>query len=228
MIISYSKKFVFVHVPKTGGTSMVQLLLPYLDLSQDLILGGCEKFEDGEDERRIKKGQLHKHSTAVEIKEYMGEEEWNKFFVFAFTRNPFTRAVSQYEWWKQTPWKGKDNIKEEIKKMSFEEFLDGGEEVLGKPMVHFLTSKKEKEFYSEYSYSVEVDYVGKLEDVWNCTSYVCGRLGLPQLEPIHVNTTEKKGAISTYYDPKPLNQSHDKVKRAFKEDFRIFNYRDDA
>ena len=203
---------------------MVQLLLPYLDLNQDLVLGGDEKFEDGKDEQRKKKGELHKHSTALEIKKYIGEEEWNKFFVFAFVRNPFARAVSLYEWWKQTPWKGKDNIKEKIEKMSFEEFLDGGEDVLGKPMVHFLTSKKEKEFYSEFSINVEVDYVGKLEDVWGSTAYICGRLGMPHLQPLHKNETKKKKEILMYYEPKPLNQSHHKVRSIFREDFKTFDY----
>lgn len=40
---------------------------------------------------------LSKHSTANEIKAVVGEALWNRYFKFAFVRNPYARAHSAYK-----------------------------------------------------------------------------------------------------------------------------------
>ena len=52
MIISHKYKFIFVHVPKTAGTSIAQSLYPYLDLQQDVVLGGHPDHEHKDDEEK--------------------------------------------------------------------------------------------------------------------------------------------------------------------------------
>ena len=220
MIISHSRKFIFVHVPKTGGSSITQMLLPHLDLSQDVILGGDPSFEDGEDMKRRENKELHKHSTALEIKESVGEEIWNQYFVFSFARNPFSRAASLFAWWNETPWQGDKKKKAAIKNMSFEEFLDSDHNTLGEPMVFFLTSKKEKDFYVEYSRNIEVDYLGKLEDIWGASAYISGRLGLPHERITQANKTKKRKHTHEYYNSRSINR----LKQVYLEDFKTFGY----
>ena len=222
MIISHSRKFIFVHVPKTGGSSVTQMLLPYLDLSRDIVIGGDSSCEDGKDVERNRQNKIHKHSTAEEIKDFVGEEIWNQYFVFAFTRDPFSRAVSLYEWWHQTPWKGDQQRKKKIMDMSFEEFLNchEDEEINGKPMIHYLTSKQEKDFHSDYAFNIKVDYLGRLEDIWGGCAYIFGRLGLPHVHVIEANKTKKRKKIEEYYNPK----SASRLRQLYLEDFKTFNY----
>ena len=79
MIISDSKKFIFVHVYKTGGTSIRHVLYGYR--SND------EKYS-----------KLPQHASARAIRDCIGEEKWNEYFTFAVVRNPWDLLVSKYHY----------------------------------------------------------------------------------------------------------------------------------
>ena len=222
MIVSHKHKFIFVHVPKTGGTSVVKALYPYLDHKNDIILGGHPDHEDNNDQDKKKAGELHKHSTALEIKKKVGEKIWNEYFIFAFVRNPYDRIASVYEWWKQTPWSGENKKKKEISEMKFEEFA--ASHYTGHPMVDFLSSKRTKKFYVEHSRIIEVDFIGSLEDAWGSFAYICGMLNLPKIALEKHNVSKnKKPTYQEYYNSKSIST----IQAKFKEDLEKFNYRFD-
>ena len=98
MIVSHKNKFVFVHIPKTGGTSIVQALYPYLDPEQDIIIGGHERHDNPSTfsaSEYEKNNQLHKHSSAVEIKKVIGQDIWDEYFIFAFVAGS-VRPISSH------------------------------------------------------------------------------------------------------------------------------------
>lgn len=109
-MISSIYKCIFVHIPRTGGTSIEKQLNPSL--------------RDG-----VKSGHS-KHMTAKQIYS-LHPDAWDKYFKFSFVRNPWDRMVSMYyqgfynnpkiptryyghksghsleefiEWWKPTKW----------------------------------------------------------------------------------------------------------------------------
>jgi hypothetical protein len=96
MIISESQKYIFIHIPKTGGTSISISLEEDLKYN-DIVLGGTKY---GEKLQRIykKKFGLHKHSTAYKVKEVVGDVTWDNYFKFSTVRHPITRIISIYSY----------------------------------------------------------------------------------------------------------------------------------
>jgi len=63
------KEFIFIHIPKTAGTSMTK------------IFG--EAFQ--------------KHNTAKEVIEIIGKKKWNNAYKFTVVRNPWDKVFSWYK-----------------------------------------------------------------------------------------------------------------------------------
>lgn len=99
MIISRARKFIFVHIPKTGGTAL-SLALEARAASDDILIGDTPKA-------RARKGRLNgiktagrlwKHSTLADIAGLVRAEEVAGFFTLTLVRNPWDRMVSYYHW----------------------------------------------------------------------------------------------------------------------------------
>ncbi len=74
MFYSDQKPLVFIHIPRTGGTSLTQAwgTLPYI--SKDVA--------------------VYKHATAPQIKALIGKRLWNQAFRFTIIRDPWEILVS--------------------------------------------------------------------------------------------------------------------------------------
>jgi hypothetical protein len=94
MIISHSRRFVFVHIHKAGGTSVERALDPHLAWN-DLILGGSE-FGERIQAPYQKRFALNKHSTVSEIETVCGSRYLDEYFTFALVRHPVARVCSVY------------------------------------------------------------------------------------------------------------------------------------
>jgi hypothetical protein len=99
MILSPGRKFVFIHIPKTGGTALA-LALEARAMKDDMMLGDTPKALNRR--RRLRdanaRGRLWKHSTMADIEGLLPEDELRSLFAFTLVRNPFDRAVSYYHW----------------------------------------------------------------------------------------------------------------------------------
>ncbi|AXI41219.1 sulfotransferase family 2 domain-containing protein [Sulfitobacter sp. SK011] len=99
MIISRGRAYIFVHIPKTGGTSMT-LALEDRAMKNDIILGDTPKARNRR--RRVKdlpsRGRLWKHSTLADIDGLVAPDELADLFCFTMVRNPWDRVVSYYHW----------------------------------------------------------------------------------------------------------------------------------
>ena len=94
MIISHSRRFIFVHIHKAGGTSVEQSLDPYLAWN-DLVLGGSPFGERIQGPYKTRFG-LSKHSTVAEIESVCGAQYLEDYFVFSVVRHPLARLCSVY------------------------------------------------------------------------------------------------------------------------------------
>ncbi len=99
MILSRGRKYIFIHIPKTGGTALT-LALEARAMKDDILIGDTPKAR-ARKARLIgvkSAGRLWKHSTLADIAGLATEEEIAGFFTFSLVRNPWDRVVSYYHW----------------------------------------------------------------------------------------------------------------------------------
>lgn len=99
-MISYTKKFIFIHIPRTGGTSIEKSLELYAEgkVNTKIGKGGIYNLPP-ELEKRVNKilgnqiSRNAKHMTALDWKQVLGEE-YNDYYKFTIIRHPLTKAFS--------------------------------------------------------------------------------------------------------------------------------------
>jgi hypothetical protein len=99
MIISAGRRYIFVHIPKTGGTALA-LALEGRARADDILLGDTPKAK----RRRQRlagvqaRGRLWKHATLADIDGLVSREQIAQSYCFTLVRNPWDRVVSYYHW----------------------------------------------------------------------------------------------------------------------------------
>src|SRR5438045_6055372 len=93
-MISFQKRFLFIHIPKTAGNSIQSVLRDY---SEDQLVAlrkeqnGIERFG-----LRNPKYKIRKHSTLREYRDTLGDKRFRKLYRFTCVRNPWDRMVPYY------------------------------------------------------------------------------------------------------------------------------------
>jgi hypothetical protein len=85
MVICHNKRCIFIHIPKTAGTSIEQFIKD--NNNNPIILLG------------VKNGRSMHHYSALEIKSLF-PDIFSKYYKFSFVRNPYDRLLSEYYWCK--------------------------------------------------------------------------------------------------------------------------------
>lgn len=135
-----------------------------------------------------RKRGLFSHSTAAELREYLGHDTWNTYFTFAFERNPWDKVVSAYHWL------GKHH---DTSHYPFDDFvsayINGFDIFSGKRIKHPIDHLA----YTD-GQTVLVDHLARFEELETEISYICNRLQLPY-KPLP-NAKQSKGRRTSYRD----------------------------
>lgn len=99
MILSRGRGYLFIHIPKTGGTALA-LALEARAMKDDILVGDTPKARA----RRQRlagvstSGRLWKHSALADLDGLLAPQEAERLFIFTLVRNPWDRMVSYYHW----------------------------------------------------------------------------------------------------------------------------------
>ena len=216
MILNHQHRFIFIHVPKTAGTTVTRELSA-LTTFRDIELGGTKYGESLQDLFAARFG-LRKHSTAAQIKAKCPGQIWRNFFIFAFVRNPYSRAFSVYRFlqrWKE----GQHHAL--VASLEFEDFLrsdalQSGDIEIARPQVHWLSKNGAQ--------VPGIDFVGRLEsfdDDFGFILSVIHRHRMTWNADRHDNGSAEPDEWRTHMT-KPVRQL---IEDYYASDFEMWEYR---
>lgn len=192
MIISTGRKYIFIHIPKTGGTSLATALETRA-MADDILVGDTPKAKrrKGRLAGLKPKGRLWKHSTLADIDGLPGTDNLDEMFLVTLVRNPWDRLVSYYAWARAQTFDHPAVMS--AKALEFREFLYD-------PMVvaslrqacarHYLTDAQGHE---RTALCARIEYASSdLIPLWDHVGF---RLDLP-----HLNRSKRDADFRGYYD----------------------------
>jgi len=199
-MFSSANKFLFVHIPKTGGNSIQSILSEYSDDYLDCPQphhDGIDRFEVRNDNH-----QTHKHSTLREYRDFYPLNVFDSLFKFTVIRNTYERLISFYF----SPHRG--NIS-----WNKNEFIDFIATV--KPISHFIAfpAQSLEEGVRNVHFLIRHEYLS------HDYKELSGILKIKYTPLPHLNKSTKR-SFAEYYD----NETIKLVYECFREEIDYFNF----
>lgn len=221
MLISHRYRFIFIHIFKTGGSSVRTILVPYSRLIDRMayeykvtrkLYGSIVRVMNWHDDGMRQFTGFHKHEGAHSAQIKLRPDVFDTYFKFAFVRNPFDWVVSLYSYIA-----GSEDHKDHamVVRMDFNEFVTWFVDQEPLRQSDFVTSPE--------SGDLLVDYVGRLESLSEDLDAICMRIGVEDAAYVpHVNPSRERvhASYAAYYD----RASRSTIASYFQEDLQRFGY----
>ncbi len=208
MLISHRRQFIFVHVPKTAGQSVAAAFRPYADHPEEYLVNrllGSMAFRLNRC-LRYKVRKFRKHARAAKIRRQLPTDVFDRYFKFAFVRNPWDRWVSLYHFIREYP---SHHRHKQVLRLSFEEFLD----TLARKQ-----KRRQKPFLTDADGNLLVDYVGRFETLQADFAHLARVLKVPASLD-HMHKTKHRDHRS-YYNSRTIEL----VAEISRDDIELFGY----
>lgn len=184
MIISHSKKFIFLRTKKTASASIQSYFLKYLD-KNDFATRMDGLNISGLNDSNVANGPSHVTISHAIAQNYpITKERLKDYFVFCFERNPWRKCISHYHYHKELA----ENPKALwAKDMTFEKYI------------------KTKNFpIDKYLYTIGsemiANHVAEYENINEEMQFICDKIGIPFTGlDIHLHKGKKVKKLDDYY-----------------------------
>jgi len=201
-LISRERRFIFVHIPKTGGSSLKS------------VLGG--DWQNHKDLKRYRKE--------------LEPSEFDSFFKFAIIRNPWERLVSEYAF--QTRLSGSRSSKlhardQQNRARDFDSWVRAVfEEPFAYPAAKWggSVSKGLHRWSPQVDWvrldgEIGVDFIARLESIDTDSAEILRRIGLPP-----ETLPRKKQTLRRHYSSFYTDETREFVAEQYAEDISTFGY----
>ena len=218
--INHEKKAIFIHIPKTAGSYLAEVLQKNYGFKNYYLQRPDHKQFCFQIDNSVKYHENKIHGTIVYYKtsKYlnrimgMNEEKWNTYHKFCFVRNPFDRIVSGWNYC------NKYNI-------DFDKFIDFDFNTNSfdywhtfMPQYRHIVNEKGQKF---------IDFIGYFENIEEDLKVVLNKLNLKVTHKPFIKNKSKHDNYLKYY-AKDADATNDelieKVIKICNEDFNNFNY----
>src|SRR5262245_22457624 len=171
-MISIQRQCVFVHIPKTAGTSICTALEQIRDRSVN------EPFHD--------------HRTIQELRAVLSPSDFTSYFKFTFVRNPWDRVVSWYKNLMEDPMQAQRFGV--VTGCSLHTFLTDCGNIWGlQSQLHWIR---------DADGSIPVDFVGRFENLIADYAKVCRAIGVTEDRLVQRAGAEDRRPYTAFYDDK--------------------------
>jgi hypothetical protein len=201
VLASHDRRFLFIHVQKTGGTTVTDVLKAVPDVRRP---DGCPKHAG------LRIALRHNPELA---------DHW----IFGFVRNPWARYVSWWEMIQRAKASGDSSgwsrrmmrnkfIGGAAKYPDFDTFVERGPEDfsrLSRSQITYLSTRTRR-----------ADYIGRTETFADDIRAVLAHLDLPVPEELPHRNKSEYGSYREYYSP----ATRDRIGELFKADVDAFGY----
>ena len=245
MIISHRHKFIYLKPRKVAGTSVEVALAQHC--GDDDIVTPIGAFNPKWDEDQYahpgKKWRGYsRHLPLIRVRRRLGRKQWDAYFKFAVTRNPWDLVVSQYHWAIRRDdgnpytgsvgrslkrfWMNPGRVRKNFRALGTSlarTHLKMDVVTFGFFVRHMLRFYPPNDrFYFDRSGSVGLDFLIRYENLQDDYTSVCARIGIPpsQLPSLKTKSRQERRHYSTYYD----NRTREIVAKMYHRHIEHFRY----
>jgi len=206
-MISHKYQCIFIHIPKTGGSSIENLIWP--DKSdrtvENLWMGHVSMYFN-----KYQTGGLQ-HLTARQIRTEVGKDIFSTYHKFTVIRNPWEKAISQFFYMKK-----RKDLRKFIGMNRFTSFNRYLNLIQRKEHVQW---KKQIDFIVDDDGALLVDQIIRFEDLDQQFRQLASKINLSYDALPHANKTKRK-PYPYYYNKAKVQ----KIQDIYSEDISSFDY----
>ncbi len=216
MLISYSHNFLFVHIAKTGGTSVRAALRRYRWGGWYTLPLALASAASQLTRPRHKLGiKFPRHAKAVAALEMLPAEVYQGFFKFAIVRNPWDLQVSSYHHIRREKPEVLHGVRcfEDFLRLKFDPERDYD-------FMLDISAELQHEYLVDLQGHVIVDFIGRYENLQADFGSICERIGIRAPELPHLRRATDRRDYRSYY----TDELAELVAHHYQRDLEILGY----